>query len=864
MSLAPGARIGPYEIDSAIGVGGMGEVYRARDTKLGRDIAIKVLPDRLAADAERLQRFEQEARLASSLNHPNIVTIYDIGQVDQVHYIAMELVEGQTLRALLKTGLLPMQQAIDVAAKIADGLARAHATRIVHRDLKPENVMVTKDGFVKILDFGLGKLSAPFADDQSRIETIKVASARTSPGTVLGTVQYMSPEQAVGRDVDFRSDQFSFGLLLYEMVTGRIAFLRASAVQTMSAIIAEEPPRVADLNPRVPSRVQEIIERCLAKDPDERYDSTLDLARDVRMAAGVGAPHALIQVSRRARSVLTRRAAIASAAAILAIAIAGWQWWPRPRGERATSQIPTVAVLPLANLSGNPSNDYLGIGVAETLISDLAALPTVTVVSRTPSTSAGGKGRDLARIARYLGVSFVIDGGVQETDRRLKLTVRLVRPDGSIAWAGSYEGSTADLFAIQRQLAEGLSGALELRLTQADRRKLERQPTTNVDAFADYAQGRTFLERLDVPGNLDRAVALFSAAAAKDRSFALAHAGLGEAYWARYQQTKDADWTTRARAATLEALRLDPNQPGVRHSLAVIYRGTGDTERAIEELHHELDLRPNSDAAHQMLGEILSDTGQIDAAEREFQQAIALRPSFWGNYDALGLALYRAGRFPAAAAAFERVTQLQPDNASGFQRLGTVNNAAGDIAKAIVNYERALQLAPTPKAYANLGFIYYGQHRFADAANAYNQALELDPTSHITYRNLGDVHQRQGRRDDARAAYVKALEIAERMLRVNPKDAVTLSQQALYEAKLDKRKEAERHVNAAAGLAPADGLVLYNKAVVQALAGHKEAALSALDQALAHGASASVARDDDDLQVIRGTREFEQMTTRKH
>ena len=861
MSLEPGARLGPYEIDSAIGVGAMGEVYRARHTKLGRDIAIKVLPARVAGP-ERLRRFEQEARLASSLNHPNIVTIYDIGHVDDVHYIAMELVEGQTLRAMLRAGALPMKQAIDVAAQIADGLAKAHAARIVHRDLKPENVMVTKDGLVKILDFGLGKPPAPFIDDQSGVGTITIASASTTPGTVLGTVQYMSPEQAVGREVDFRSDQFALGLVLYEMVTGRVTFRRASAVQTMTAIITEEPPRVADLSPHVPSRVEEIIERCLAKAPGERYDSTLDLARDLKSAAGVGAPHPLIQAGRRARYAFRRRAAVASAAAIVATAIAGWQWWPR--SERATGQIPTVAVLPLANLSGNPLNDYLGIGVAETLISDLAALPTVTVVSRTLSNSAGAKERDLARIARDLGVSFVVDGGVQEADRRLKLTVRLVRPDASVAWAGSYEGSSADLFAIQKQLAQGVTGALELRLTQADRQKLERQPAANVEAFADYAQGRALLERLDVPGNLDRAVALFSAAAAKDRNFALAHAGLGEAYWARYQQTKDANWTIQARAATLDALRLDPNQAAVRHSLAVIYRGTGDTDRAVEELRHELDLRPNSDAAHQMLGEILTDTGQIDAAEREFQQAIALRPNFWGNYDALGLALYRIGRFREAAAAFERVTELQPDNANGFQRLGTAYNAAGDTPRAIVNYERALTLAPTPKAYANLGFVYYSQHRFADAANAYNRALALDPTSHITYRNLGDVYQRQGRRDDARTAYGKAIEFAERMLQVNPKDAVTLSQQALYEAKLAERGKAERHMNAAVALAPADGRVLYNLAVVQALGEHKEAALNALGQALAHGASASVAREDDDLQLIRGTAEFERMVTRKY
>ncbi len=836
----------------------MGEVHRARDTRLGRDVALKVLPDRLASDAEQLRRFEQEAQLASSLNHPNIVTIYDIGQVDQVHYIAMELVEGQTVRALLRAGALPMAQALSVAAQIADGLAKAHAAGVVHRDLKPENVMVTKDGFAKILDFGLGKLTNSFRDLQSNAETMEVASVHTTPGAVLGTyaLYVAGASQRVGGG-------FSFGPV----------FLRPHAVrnadgprgvpachgeQTMSAIITEEPPRVTDINPHVPERAQEVIERCLAKDAGQRYASTFDLARDVRIASGAGVARPVTQVSRRVRSFLVRHAII-GAIAVLVLAVVGWLWL-RPHGEGVTGEIPTVAVLPLANLSGNQANDYLGIGIADTLTSDLAGLPAITVVSRTSSTGAAGGRRDLARIARDLGVSFVVDGSTQESDGRLKVTVRLVRRDGSVAGARSFEGSSADLFAIQRQLAQGLTELLELRLSREDRQMLERQPTTSIEAFAEYAQGRSFLERLDVPGNLDRAITLFTSAAEKDRGFALAHAGLGEAYWLRYQVTRELDWTAKARAATLEALRLDPDQAAVRHSLAVIYRGTGDTERAIEELRRELVLRSNSDAAHVMLGDILSDKGDIDAAQREYRQAIALRPSFWGSYDALGLALYRAGRYPAAAAAFERVIELQPDNANGYQRLGTVLLAGGDTAKALVNYQRALQLAPTPKAYANLGFIYYRQRRFAEAAEAYRQALALDPASHITFRNLGDVYQRMGRRAEAVAAFGKAADLAERMLQINPKDAVTLSQQSLYQAKLDQRDVAERHASAAARLAPADGQVLYNLAVVHALAGRKDAALAALSQALAHGASVSVAREDDDLSAIRDTAEFARMT----
>ncbi|HVE66244.1 MAG TPA: protein kinase, partial [Thermoanaerobaculia bacterium] len=283
MSLANGARLGPYEVTGRIGAGGMGEVYRARDSRLGRDVAVKVLPEELSSDPDRRSRFEQEARSASALNHPNIVTVHDIGISDSTVYIAMELVEGRTVRELLVDGPIPTKKMLSIAAQTADGLARAHAAGIVHRDLKPENLMVTKEGFVKILDFGLAKLVAPIEDGGSELATMG-APPGTQPGVVLGTVGYMSPEQASGAAADFRSDQFAFGAILYEMATGKRAFSRGTAVETLSAIIRDEPEPIARLNPTAPAPLRWIVESCLQKDPDERYASTRDLARDLKHA----------------------------------------------------------------------------------------------------------------------------------------------------------------------------------------------------------------------------------------------------------------------------------------------------------------------------------------------------------------------------------------------------------------------------------------------------------------------------------------------------------------------------------------------------------------------------------------------------
>ena len=343
MPLPMGTRIGPYEVLSPLGAGGMGEVYRARDGRLDREVAIKVLPKELAAVPSRVTRFEREARSASALSHPNIVTIYEIGSIDSVSYIAMELIDGQSLRELLLEGPLPVRRLLQIGIPVADGLARAHATGIVHRDLKPENVMVTKDGHVKILDFGLAKLTQPDSGGSSETQA---AHEVTRDGAILGTVGYMSPEQAKGASVDYRSDQFSFGAILYEMATGRWAFRRASAPQTMTAIIQDEPDSIAGLNPRIPAPLRWTVQRCLAKDAADRYASTADLARELSTirdnlsdAADVTAVRPQAPASRRRRWI----PAAAAAAILLALGIAGWRlresdyFWSNPlAGARFT------------------------------------------------------------------------------------------------------------------------------------------------------------------------------------------------------------------------------------------------------------------------------------------------------------------------------------------------------------------------------------------------------------------------------------------------------------------------------------------------------------------------------------------------
>jgi serine/threonine protein kinase len=431
MRLSSGMRIGPYVITGCIGAGGMGEVYRALDTNLNRVVALKLLFADLATDPERLSRFEQEARAVSALNHPAIVTIYDAGQIGSHAYISMELVEGETLREMLGRGAVPLRRALRLAGHLSDGLAKAHEAGIVHRDLKPENIKVSADGFVKILDFGVAK-RVP-VDLGAGVSPEMMTAVRTGPGIVVGTAGYMSPEQASGGRVDFPSDQFSFGTVLYEMLTGRRAFERPTFAETLSAIIREEPRRIAELNPGVPPPVRWIAERCLAKAPEERYALTRDLARDL---ASVREHLAELVASRRA--------------------------WGTTRAPGEAS----VAVLPVVNLSGTARQEPLSDALTDALIVELTQYPGLRVLSRSASMVYKGRQTAVPDVAEELDVRWILLASMAQAGREIRITAQLV--DGHTdenRWAHSYTRSSRKVLSTQSEVAAAIAKAVSAALT---------------------------------------------------------------------------------------------------------------------------------------------------------------------------------------------------------------------------------------------------------------------------------------------------------------------------------------------------------------------------------------------------------------
>ena len=849
-----GQSVGPYRILSKLGAGGMGEVYLAEDVRLGRKVALKSPSRSWLRDPDARIRLQREARAAARLNNPRIAAVYDVLDLDRP-YIVMEYVDGETLATRLHRERLSVEQALALGVELADALAVAHAAGVVHRDLKPGNIVLTESGHLKVLDFGLAK-TMPLARDEE-------STHLTHPGQVLGTPGYVAPEQLLGRPADARSDIYSAGAILYEMMTGRAPFEQRDSMGRALASLVQPVRPVAELAPGVPPEVGEAIVKAMAREPDDRFASAAEL-RDVlarAMADLRNSPTRLLGVPVRAGNAWVRRwspavAAVLAVALVIALGPPLARRWSGTRGGGANGEagaLPVVAVLPVASATGDAEVELLASGLSELLGRTITSLRGVRVVPRAETMEYKERKTPLTEIGRALSATYVIDAGLKRQGSELYLDVQLFATGtGAVPWRDQFAGRAADLIIVGDQVAGGVRRALGLEGSTGT----GGPATGSVDAFRHYSEGRAFLDRRDIPGNVDRAIELFQSAIEKDARFALAHAALGEAYWEQYLRTRDAKWTERARDAMLVALSLEPDQPQVAYTLALIWDGTGRSDLAIEQLR-KANATSETDSAHRLLGEIFVDRGEGDAAVREFERAIALRPQFWANHAALGVACFRLGKYDQAEAAFRRVTELQPDNPWGFQQLGATYQARGDFATAMQHYERSIGLGPLASTYSNIGTVHFAERRYEQAVAAYRRACELSRRDPRLRRNLGDALMKVGRPREARAAYVEAIALVQDALKVNPKSASNLALLAVCEAKVQRFAEARQHAANAVELAPSDPEILYRRAIVHALAGDPDAALSSLRLAVSHGYSPRLAREDDDLASLRVDPRFE-------
>ncbi|MCI0537093.1 MAG: protein kinase, partial [Verrucomicrobiales bacterium] len=641
-----GRELANYRIISLLGRGGMGEVYLAEDKRLHRKVALKLLPAQFTNDAERVRRFEREASAASATNHPNIITIHEIGQVDGAHYIVTEFIDGQTLRQRMQTARLSLSEVVDVAIQVSQALEAAHSAGIVHRDIKPENVMVRQDGLVKVLDFGLAKLMERQGDGETGrqgeeeptlalspdrpVASSPRCSVGTDPGTVMGTASYMSPEQARGQKVDARTDIFSLGVALYEMIAGSPPFEGVNALDVIGAILQKEPAPLLQTAAEAPPELEKIVGKALRKDREERYQSAKDLLIDLKDFKGEQAFAAKLESSGQTnrRQVERRKPVVFIALLILVSLAAGVGLYLYP--WKTEAPIDSIAVLPFTNQNRAEETEYLADGLTESIINNLTRLAELRVVNRNSAFRYKGKEDDPLGAGQALGVRAVVVGRVLQRGENLMVGVDLVDArDGRQIEGRKYNRKLADVFAVQEEIAKEISEKLRLKLTSAERQQLAKHPTENLKAFQYYTKGRTYQDRR-TREDLRLAVRYYEQAIEEDRNYALAYTGLAEAYGNLGVRSYIAPREGRRRLEenARKALDLDENLAEAHVALGVAYVmfvpynfPLGD-----RELRRAIELSPSLAIAHFHLGNSLARQGHLDESFRELLKAPGFDP----------------------------------------------------------------------------------------------------------------------------------------------------------------------------------------------------------------------------------------------
>jgi serine/threonine-protein kinase len=737
VALSSGTRLGPYEILSPLGAGGMGEVYRARDTRLERDVAVKVLPENLIADADALARFEREAKAVAALSHPNILAIHDFGRDRGIAYAVMELLEGETLRERLDAGAIPQRKALDYALQIAQGLAAAHDRGIIHRDLKPQNVFLTRDGMVKILDFGLASRRPLDAAGREQAAAGQHPMARNSfaeppteaqernltrEGTIIGTVGYMSPEQVRGAAADHRSDIFSLGALLYEMLTGERAFRRESDVETMMAILRDDPLEDSAARKALPPELEEIVDHCLEKSPEQRFQSARDLAFALKVAEGRGSGAGRPDSATR----------------------------PVASGLSDPSQA-SIAVLPFRNMSAEEEKDYFSDGMTEEIITALTRIATLRVASRTSAFAFKGKDEDVRKIGSALGVRTVLEGSVRQAGKRIRISAQLVNvADGYHLWSERYDREMDDVFEVQDEISRSIAEALKVRLLPAEEAGLSTRGTDNVEAYNDYLKGRYYFNRREAT----EAITEFERALARDPRYTDAYTGLADSYciYGFYGGIPTLDAFAKARVAAQKALELSPESADAHVSLALVEHYFGwDLEKEEAETRRAIQLAPKSAIAYSWLGLMFAFTDRTAEAFEMARRATEIEPFSANAQTNVGWAYFGARRFEEAIREFRRALHVDPNAPYPLWAIGLTYMQLARHSEAIASLEKAVDVTKHRQSHyvSLLGGAYAGAGRRAEALDLLAELTDRASREYIAPFHLAFLHIPLGNVDEA-------------------------------------------------------------------------------------------------------------------
>jgi eukaryotic-like serine/threonine-protein kinase len=851
-----------YRIESILGQGGMGRVYKAFDKQLDRVVAIKVVRQSMMGGDEALKRFKQELLLASKVSHKNILRIHDMGEVGDVKFISMAYVEGQDLHQILRdTPKLPFDRALNFARQLAEALAAAHAEGVVHRDLKPQNILVGKDDHLYVSDFGLAK---SFEDDSVGV---------TRTGAFLGTPRYMSPEQVEGNPADQRSDIYSYGLILYEMVTGDVPFTGDSTLKLMYQRIQQIPKSPKLINPDLPDWFAGVVMRCLEKDPATRYQSATEILLDLQGEKSAAIPRAATRtVQIQLPGIASKRwvwvVAGVLVLAVLAVAIPPVRHLILRNGPTETtssvSGIPSlqegryVAILPFRVLGDEKSLGYVAEGLSEALSAKLFQLQGLHLASNAAAEKMSDKD-PTEKVARALGANLIVTGMVQGSADRMRIIVNLDDvTSGKRTWSQEFSGVTKDLLSIEDQISGQLVTALAVNPTNEELAKASARPTENVAAYDLYLHGRNALRGHDAK-SIQSAMDFFNQALKEDPSFALAYTGIADASLRMQAIKKDSLWTQKALAAAQQAQLLNDKLPEVHSVLGAVYGSTGKYAEAIAELKRALSLQPTSDDAYRRLGSAyLASSDGVHAIEA-FQKAAELNPYFWMNQNALGSAYFRLGDYSRALQAFQQVTVLEPDIDAGYENIGNVYLQQGKYQECIPYLQKALQIEPNYATYSNVGTAYFFLKQYSNSADMFEKAVALNPNDTVTRVNLADAYRGAGNQDAARAAYQQAISLGYKELETNPRDANVMAEIALAYAKIGNAQEAMSSIRRALAIDHNNVDCMYTEAEIEAILGHTNDALKALRAALEKHYPADYAEGDPDLASLQGNPEFAEL-----
>jgi len=786
-----------YRIVSKIGAGGMGEVYLAQDTKLDREVALKILPADVASNRDRMERFIREAKSAAALSHPNIAQIFEIGDDDQTHFIAMEFIDGTTLREKIHQEHSELRKLLRYLQHVAEGLAKAHAAGIIHRDLKPDNIMITRDGHAKILDFGLAKLiePQPMPGGTSSEAATAVMPQHSSPGTVMGTVGYMSPEQAQGKtkEIDQRSDIFSFGCILFEAATGRKPFEGESIIKSLHMVVYEPAPPIAEFNPSAPSELQRIVRRCLAKDPDDRYQSVKEVAIELRelrremegaeidttvpppptsrTAGGSGvdltrnasigptssAPSPSLSTSASSAEYVVagiKQHKLAVTAVALALVVGGVALVAfMLRGRTANAAIKSIAVMPFVNEGGSAELEYLSDGMTDTLISSLSQLPNLNVKARSSVFRYKGKEITPQMIGKDLDVQAVLNGRIAQRGDQLTLTLELVDAQTeNVIWSDQYNRKQTDLVSLQSEIARDVSTKLRTKLSGVEEQKVAKTYTANPEAYQLYLKGLFYWNKR-TPEALKTSIDYFNQAIAKDANYAQAYAGMALAYllFPEYSAGSPVESMPKAKAAATKALALDDTLAEAHTALAyTLFAFDRNNQESEREYRRAIELNPNYATAHQWYGGgLLTTTQRFDEAIAEGKRAAELDPMSLIVHLELAMDYYYARQYDNAIDQLRKTIELDRNWYLAHMILCQTYAVKGALPQAAPECQKAKELNDDPGVLSFLAQVYAASGKRDEAMKLLGQMNEIAKQRYIAAYNFAGVYAGLGDKDQA-------------------------------------------------------------------------------------------------------------------